>query len=327
LDQVVFTVPSNVPAGCAVPLVVQIATTVTNSTVIPVANGNRTCTPADPIVAAANIPQWASLASPTLGIAQIDQYPNQDRGGTERAKFTFVRASIPAALQPFLLSYLDQPPAGTCSVVPFHDPTAAGAEFPILTFLSKLGTVPLDAGSSFTITAPRATTTVTGNSADWVVISPIGAFIGSFPNGAYTFKGGPGNDVGAFTAQLTVSPAPTFTSPASSNGLVVTRRLGMAVAWNPGGATGPIPLALMNHVGAGSGRTANCTVLASDGSFTIPPYALLALPPTNGTILTFRPGDVRPAASALFSASGLNLGIVQATFLIIDLPRQGFSLQ
>jgi hypothetical protein len=92
-----------------------------------VANGNRTCTPADPIVAAANIPQWASLASPTLGIAQIDQYPNQDRGGTERAKFTFVRASIPAALQPFLLSYLDQPPAGTCSVVPFHVLAAAGA--------------------------------------------------------------------------------------------------------------------------------------------------------------------------------------------------------
>jgi len=46
-----------------------------------VANGNRTCTPADPIVAAANIRQWASLASPTLGIAQIDQYPNQ---GTDR---------------------------------------------------------------------------------------------------------------------------------------------------------------------------------------------------------------------------------------------------
>ena len=122
---------------------------------------------------------------------------------------------------------------------------------------------------------------VTANSADWVVISPTGAFIGSFPNGAYTFKGGPSNDVGAFTAQLTVSPAPTFTSPASSNGLVVTRRLGMAVAWNPGGATGPIPLALMNHVGIGSGRTANCTVLASDGSFTIPPYALLRYrPPT-----------------------------------------------
>ena len=57
LDQIVFTVPNNVPAGCAVPLVIQIATIVSNSTVIPVANASRTCTPADPTVAAANIQQ------------------------------------------------------------------------------------------------------------------------------------------------------------------------------------------------------------------------------------------------------------------------------
>ncbi len=137
LDQIAFKVPDNVPTGCAVPLVVQIATNVSNSAVIPVANGSRTCTPADPTVAAANIPQWASLASPTLGIAQVDQHPNQDRGFTELAKFTFVRASIPPALQPFLVSYLDQPPPGTCTVVPYHDLFAAGTGFPIETFLGS----------------------------------------------------------------------------------------------------------------------------------------------------------------------------------------------
>src|SRR6202000_394577 len=72
LDQIVFTVPNNVPAGSAVPLVVQIATAVGNSTVIPVANGSRNCTPADPTIAAANIQQWASLPSPPLGIIQAD---------------------------------------------------------------------------------------------------------------------------------------------------------------------------------------------------------------------------------------------------------------
>jgi hypothetical protein len=244
-----------------------------------------------------------------------------------------VRATIPAALQPFLVSYLDQPPAGTCTVAPFHDPTAAGANFPILTFVSKLNSVPIDAGSSFTIMGPRSTVSVTANSADWVLISPIGAFIGSFPDGDYTFAGGPGNDVGAFTAHLTVSPLPAFTSPVSSsassgvsaNGLIVHRRQGMPVAWNSNGATGSVPLALMGYTAQGAGRTVICPVLASAGSFTIPPYALLTLAPTSGTILSFRPGDLQPTASALFSASGLNLGIVQASFMYVTIT--GFSLQ
>lgn len=99
----------------------------------------------------------------------------------------------------------------------------------------------------------------------------------------------------------------------------------MPVAWNSNGATGLVPLAMTGYTGKGAGRTAICTVLASDGSFTIPPYALLTLPSSPGSILTFRPGDLQPAASALFSATGLDLGIVQATFMYISIT--GFSLQ
>src|SRR5579871_1010502 len=155
LDQIVFTVPNNVPVGCAVPLVIQVATNVSNSTAIPVANGSRTCTPADPVVAAANIQQWASLPSPTLGIAQVDTSETH----TERARFIFVRASIPPAVQPFLASYLDPPPPGTCTVSPYHDIFTAGTKFPIDMFLSKLSLVPIDARSRFTFTGPKGATT------------------------------------------------------------------------------------------------------------------------------------------------------------------------
>ena len=51
-DQIVFTVPNNVPTGCAVPLVVQIgsaANTVSNSTVLPVATSSRNCTPSNSV--------------------------------------------------------------------------------------------------------------------------------------------------------------------------------------------------------------------------------------------------------------------------------------
>ena len=334
LDQVVFTVPNNVPAGCAVPLVIQIATNVSNSTVIPVANASRTCTPADPTVAAANIQQWASLPSPTLGIAQVDSFSTPPQGHTERARFTFVRASIPPALQPFLVSYLDPPPPGTCTVVPYHDIFTAGTNFPIETFLSKLSTVPIDAGSQFTFTGPKGATATVTSSGDWVVFNdPTEALIGSMYAGSYIFAGGPGNDVGAFTTQLTVPRAPTFTSPPPGvdNGVVVTRRMGMNVAWNPGGATGSIPLILGISSPTDQGNltytAASCTVLASAGAFTIPAYALLALPSTGG-FLTFGPGDLQPLTSGVFSASGLNLGIAQVTYMLIsDQNPQGIHLQ
>ena len=56
-DQIVFTVPAGVPTGCAVPLMIQIGNTnqitsntvmISNSVVIPVASGTRTCTPSNP---------------------------------------------------------------------------------------------------------------------------------------------------------------------------------------------------------------------------------------------------------------------------------------
>jgi len=331
LDQIVFTVPANVPAGCAVPLVVQIAINVSNSTVIPVANGSRTCTPADPTVAAANIQQWASLPSPTLGIIQVDTSGTH----TERARFTFVQASIPPAVQPFLVSYLDPPPPGTCTVGPYHDIFSTGTSFPIEMFLSKLSTVPIDAGSHFTFTGPKGASATVTSSGDWVVFDdPTQELIGSKYAGSYSFAGGPGKDVGAFSTQLTVPVVPTFTSPPpGASGGVVTRRLGMNVAWNPGGATGPIPLILLTGIPSPQGvvtyAAVNCTVQASAGSFTIPPYALLALPPVGGGgVLIFDPGDLRPAASGVFSASGLNLGIAQVTYMLVSVANPGsFNLQ
>ena len=332
LDQVVFTVPSGVPSGCAVPLVVQVATNVSNSTSIPVANGSRTCTPADPTVAAANIQQWASLPSPTLGIAQADTSETH----TERARFTFVQASIKPAVQPFLVSYLDPPPPGTCTVSPYHDIFTTGTNFPIDVFLSKLSTVPIDAGSHFTFTGPKGATATVTSSGDWVVFNdPTQELIGSKYAGSYIFAGGLGNDVGAFTTQLTVPLVPTFTSPPPGvdNGVSAIRRLGMNVAWNPGGATGPIPLILSTGIpspqGVVSYAAVNCTVLASAGTFTIPAYALLALPSVGGGgLLIFGPGDLRPLASGVFSASGLNLGIAQVTYMLVsDQNPQGFNLQ
>ena len=98
----------------------------------------------------------------------------------------------------------------------------------------------------------------------------------------------------------------------------------MTVAWSPNGATGPVPLVLTGTSDKGDFTAAACTVLASAGTFTIPPYALLALPPAGG-FLTFLPGDARPVGSALFSASGLDLGVAQVTIRSLSLPAFGLQ--
>src|SRR6202162_4636911 len=73
-DQIVFTVPSNVPMGCAVPLAVQIGTaanTISNSTLMPVAKGSRDCTPTNPALASINAEQAVMAGPVTFGFITL----------------------------------------------------------------------------------------------------------------------------------------------------------------------------------------------------------------------------------------------------------------
>lgn len=63
-------------------------------------------------------------------------------------------------------------------------------------------------------TGPKGAAAAVTSSGDRVVFNdPTQELIGSKYAGSYIFAGGPGNDVGAFTTQLTVPLVPTFTSP------------------------------------------------------------------------------------------------------------------
>jgi uncharacterized protein (TIGR03437 family) len=302
-DQIVFTVPNNLPTGCAVPLVVQINNQVSNSTMMPVANGSRTCTGANPALASVGVQQLAVLNSFTFGGVELDHFLNDSGSGYfDQAQFYFLRASsIPSGSQPFLASYLDQQPTGTCTVFFFRSPTD--------TFFNSLNLAPIDAGSSFTITGPNGAKTVTANQGDRPVLGAAGTYL---VPGDYTITGGPGKDVGPFTAHISIPASPTLTSPASASNFTVTRAKGMTVTWNTNGSTGHVELVLIS--GTSPPVQAVCTAPASAGTFTIPSYVLLALPAGSATGFRFQPGDQGPASSAAFSATGLNAGIAQ-TFI------------
>lgn len=298
-DQIVFTVPNNVPVGCAVPLSVQIGTVVSNTGLMSVANGSRNCTPVNAALAAIGataIEELATSGAP-LSIANpnLTKLPNGSSGYQDNARFNFfkVTAFLPGT-PPFFLSDIDDPPVGTCVV---YSNTNDNNDFP---FASAAD---LNAGSSFTIQGPNGMTTVgqslLGGSS--TTISSAGTFLAP---GNFTVTGTGGADIGPFTANFTLAGVPPMTAP--TNNTTVTRANGMTVAWTPA-PSGSVWIELVSATDSHytSGFTTNCVAPASAGTFAIPAYALLPHVPGNFTNVQLFSSHSFP-----FTAPGANAGIV-----------------
>ena len=149
-DQIVFTVPATAPTGCAVPLLVQIGNNISNNTLMPVANGSRTCPVVNPQLAqldAVQIEQAVSAGSVTYGSIKLAHF--SDGGGVyeDDARLQFLKfTGFVRGIQPFFVSWADDQPLGTCIV---YNNTNAGFNTPIT------GGNQLDAGSTYTLTGPN----------------------------------------------------------------------------------------------------------------------------------------------------------------------------
>jgi hypothetical protein len=295
VDQIVFTVPNNVPTGCAVPLVVQSGTSgtsvypISNTTLLPVASGSRICTP----------------SNPALALVDLRKSVNSAGGGyNDQLQLLFGKfSSFPPGTQPFFASYVDDQPPGTCIV---YNTGNNGADTYFFGSLTAL-----DAGSSFTVNGPNGSMTVAGTPGQTAAtLSDGGNFL---VPGSYTVSGTGGNDVGPFSGTITFPTSPTLLSPLSAVGLIVTRSSGMTVTWTGGDPNGSVEIAVasMTDNTYTTGALANCKVPASAGTFTIPSYVLLALPAGNFTGFELGPGTNQAAATAPFTATGLTVGMVQ----------------
>lgn len=277
-DQIVFTVPANVPTGCAVPLAVQIGDQISNYTVMPVApKGTRTCPASNSTFSSALVQQvTTSTGTITHGEADVSRSPNQDAQGnvsatasTDYGKAQFISFTVPAAVQPFIVSYIDDQPPGTCSVYNNLNGGGNGGNY-----LANLNL--LDGGPSIKVTGPNGSQNIpaTGNN---VALAP-GTYLSP---GAYTFTGTGGADVGSFTAPFTIPAPATLTSPASGPNVPVTRANGITLTWSGGAGNTNIQISGGNSTdNTGSvGASFACFAAASAGTFTIPSSVLLALPP------------------------------------------------
>ena len=291
-EQIVFTVPSNVPTGCAVPLLVQINNEISNNTLMQVAaTGSRNCTPANAVYASANIEQAVLAGTVTTGSVKMFHY--SDGGGTYEddasAKFSKVLAFTPGS-QPFFISYLDDLPLGTCLV--YNNLNESEGDVTITQSA-------IDAGSTITLKGPNGSVALPENQG-LNTISGKGTFL---VPGAYTVTGTGGADVGSFSATFTIAALPTLTSPVNNG--AVTRSSGMTVTWT--GGIGNVLIEIFSPTDATNtnGAGAVCAASASAGSFTIPSSVLLALPASTSAGFIFS-----TQTEASFTATGLNLGFI-----------------
>jgi uncharacterized protein (TIGR03437 family) len=297
-DEVVFTVPSNVPIGCAVTLVAQIGNEISNNAVIPVANGSRTCTPINSMLTP-SVRQALSGSAP-LTYAQINLERRVNDTGTgyvDTGDGQFAKVSVSPALQPFMVSYMDIAPVGTCqsynNLDSWNQPpfaSAAGA----------------DAGASLNVTGPAGTQSLPlapgSVPTDYNgTLSAAGTYLSP---GEYTVTGSGGANVGPFTVKFNIPISPVWSNQSSLAN--VTRANGLTFTWSGGTANnwvyvGGLSATDSTHT---NGASFGCLVEGSAGAVTVPPAVLLALPAGNYGTLQFEP-TIFPVG---FTASGLTFG-------------------
>jgi uncharacterized protein (TIGR03437 family) len=287
VDQINVAIPSNPSVGCAVSVVAVAGTMVSNFATIPVATSGGTCSdplsPFDPSVA------WALSAKASVNVGQMNVVKATSiEGGTTtiqdlaRASFVAISGSLLVGLQNSLW-----PSLGSCFAYQY-DPKQGGETYS-----------GLDAGT-VTATNPSGTSQTLRSlgTGEYGYSDQTGGFIPA-DGGSFTFTGGGGASVGAFTQSLSMGEPFTWTNSSALG--TVNRAAGATINWT-GGSPGTY---VQISGGDGDGLNLNaaflCDVPVSAGTFTVPPAALLALPTGAGSL------DVTNSSyPVLFPAPGLD---------------------
>lgn len=284
LDQINVLVPNNVPLGCFVSVIVQTGNITSNSVTMPISQNGGACT------------------DPATGLTgtQIQTLANKGSvnglGAAVFQNFEFGKISAQAIVFPTSLGganfgkgyeYASQ---GSCIVIPPEQ----GSIFNQLSIL--------DAGTSIQLNAPGGNQALTtGNGPGYGGKLPLGPLA----QGAYTFTGTGGNDIGKFTASVNVQGALSVTNSAALNN--VTRSQGVTVTWSGGFAGGDVQVS--GDVGDQYGSIRYyCHAPSSAGQITVPPYILLAIPAGPGELVV---QNTTPPQS--ITATGVDFGIAVAS--------------
>ncbi len=322
LDQIVFTLPQDVPLGCYVPVQIVTDGTVPGSvTTMAISADGSACR--DEI----NPYNFAPLTGGRIGSVLLSRTANYNRvrgtvtesqADTGLATFRTYAAGNQFAFEP----RYSFPPVGTCTVY-----TARAESINDPAFIAKFtpAFTSLDAGVNLSVSTPSRTGTLPREAAGARDYSAtLGGSVPGFnltflaSPGIYTVAGTGGAQVGAFSAALDTLPAINWTNRNTIASIDRSQPLRLTWEVTNTGAVG----AAVQIVGASSNipRKAaamfQCVARAADGAFTVPVNILRTLPETNRDP-RFSTGvlgiGVMPPQGTSFTANNLDTGVAVMT--------------
>jgi uncharacterized protein (TIGR03437 family) len=283
VDQVVFTVPSNAPTGCWVPVYVRTAgTTISNVVTMAISPSANTCT-------TDVLPQVTSIfvKGGKLGEAITARATTLQDVGVRAPVTVTADYSVYFAFEPSVKAFpfnpaLAFPPSGTCTAYTYAGDMLNGTGLPGM----APTTMPLDFGSALALTGPNGTQTLTPNfsgaNASYLGGSITNSILPSslfLSPGSYTLKGFGGMDVGAFSTSFTIPQPVTWTNQSTTN--IVTRSQPLTLTWS-GGDSGQMVaiLGFGEDLPTNSSAAFVCIAPSGSTSFTVPTDMLSNLPAT-----------------------------------------------
>ena len=305
VDQINFTLPSNVPTGCTVQIQISVNGVKSQaSTFMAIATGPSANACVQQGYSTSQLQQFdngATVTNGTWGMLQ-NQAPQSSPSKIDIAAGSFVLYSgfeLPSI--PLAATTTGAIPNGTCVVVQTTTPTGGG--------LLAAGGIALDAGN-VTLTGASGSNlnntafTETNNTYTLNIGVEGGTPIPGYGNGvlvagSYTVAGAGGTDVNGFNVSITIGSPLVLTGGLPST---VTRASGLPLAWS-----GANPTDIVTIVGTSPGAAFICVTTAGAGGFTVSSSILTQLSAGSGTLsVNWGPAAVPFTATRVADGSAIN---------------------
>jgi uncharacterized protein (TIGR03437 family) len=333
-DQVNFTLPANVPTGCAVSLQISVDGKLSNSTFIAIAPDANSNACVAPNFTTSQLQALDNGGTFTVGSLVIDSFSETISG----VSGTF--ASIGGGFIKYSgFQFATFASTGTSSTNTQGACTVTTATSSGSSVVSPPAYTWLDAGN-ITVTGPSGSgltnqalteTNTTVNDVKEIAYSLLvgssilpGSVTGNIVAGQYTFNAAGGADVGKFSGSITVGAPIVVTGGLPTT---VNRRQPLPLSWTGGNATDPLEIvgtAGSVSNGVTTSTTFICTTTAGAGSFTVPTSVLSQMPAASGTnggtLLEISTGNLVQVPMPLTAGGNLNLGIITAASGVASTP-------
>jgi uncharacterized protein (TIGR03437 family) len=276
-DQINFTLPANVPTGCAVSLQISVAGVLSAPVSISIAPSSGATACVQPGYTTAQLQTLDqggtinsggfSLSQATEAVASLGTYTSASVDGSFSQLTGFQLAAAGTANVSVITS-------GSCSV--FHVTTTGTAV--VTGHLTEF-----DAGT-VTLNGPGVNNQPLlelSNTYSYSIGTP-GTSSSSLQPGTYTLTGAGGNDVGPFSTSITIGSPLTLSSPLPTT---VTESAGLTLNWTGGNSTDIVEIigGSGTVTGTGTSQITNstefiCSTTAGQKTFTVPASILTQLP-------------------------------------------------